>query len=126
MVEISALLLGLGLFTGGITRFSQKEVAGALVEGCSDFAYVAVITGLVRGALVTLEGGVTVDTILNSLASSLGGLSKFLFAMILLISQVIVSFFVPSSSGVAALTMSTMALLGDLMNIGRDIVALSN
>lgn len=30
MVEISALFLGLGLFAGGIARFSQKEIAEAL------------------------------------------------------------------------------------------------
>lgn len=92
MVEISALFLGLGLFAGGIARFSQKEIAEAFVEGCSDFAYAAVIIGLARGVLVILEGGMIIDTILNSLANLLGGLPKFLFTTILLISQVIVSF----------------------------------
>ena len=126
MVEISALFLGLGLFAGGIARFSQKEIAEAFVEGCSDFAYAAVIIGLARGVLVILEGGMIIDTILNSLANLLGGLPKFLFTTILLISQVIVSFFVPSSSGAAALTMPVMAPLGDLMNVSRDVVVLSN
>ncbi|HFK5958844.1 TPA: YfcC family protein, partial [Enterococcus faecium] len=62
MVEISALFLGLGLFAGGIARFSQKEIAEAFVEGCSDFAYAAVIIGLARGVLVILEGGMIIDT----------------------------------------------------------------
>ncbi|MDN6915126.1 Na+/H+ antiporter NhaC family protein, partial [Klebsiella pneumoniae] len=118
--------LGLGLFAGGIARFSQKEIAEAFVEGCSDFAYAAVIIGLARGVLVILEGGMIIDTILNSFANRLGGLPKFLFTTILLISPVIVSFFVPSSSGAAALTMPVMAPLGDLMNVSRDVVVLSN
>lgn len=126
MVEISALFVALGLFAGIVARFSQKQMAEAFVSGCSDFAYAAVIIGLARGVLVILENGMIIDTILNGLADLLGGLPKFLFTSILLVAQVVVSFFVPSSSGAAALTMPVMAPLADLVNINRDIVVLSN
>lgn len=126
MVEIAALFLAIGLFAGIIGKFSQKKIAEAFVEGCSDFAYAAVIIGLARGVLVIMENGMIIDTILNGLASLLGGLPNFLFTTILLLAQIIVSFFVPSSSGAAALTMPVMAPLGDLMNVSRDVIVLSN
>lgn len=126
MVEISALFVGMGLYAGFVARFNQKEIAEAFVEGCADFAYAAVIIGLARGVLVILENGMIIDTILNCLANLLGGLPKFMFSAILLIAQVIVTFFVPSSSGAAALTMPVMAPLADLVHINRDVVVLSN
>lgn len=126
MVEISALFVGMGLYAGLVAKFNQKEIAEAFVEGCADFAYAAVIIGLARGVLVILENGMIIDTILNCLANLLGGLPKFMFSVILLIAQVIVTFFVPSSSGAAALTMPVMAPLADLVHINRDVVVLSN
>ncbi|MFR3687260.1 MAG: YfcC family protein [Enterococcus sp.] len=126
MVEISALFVGIGLYAGIVARFNQKQIAEAFVEGCADFAYAAVIIGLARGVLVILENGMIIDTILNCLANLLGGLPKFMFSAILLVAQVIVTFFVPSSSGAAALTMPVMAPLADLVHINRDVVVLSN
>lgn len=126
MIEISALFVGIGIYAGLVARFNQKEIAEAFVSGCADFAYAAVIIGLARGVLVILENGMIIDTILNSLAHLLGDLPKFLFSAILLISQIIVTFFVPSSSGAAALTMPVMAPLADLVHINRDVVVLSN
>ena len=126
MVEISALFVALALFAGVVAKFGQKKIAEAFVEGCADFAYAAVIIGLARGVLVILENGMIIDTILNSLATLLGGLPKALFSTILLGAQVLVTFFVPSSSGAAALTMPVMAPLGDLLGINRDVIVLSN
>lgn len=126
MVEISALFVGMGLYAGIVARFNQKQIAEAFVEGCADFAYAAVIIGLARGVLVILENGMIIDTILNCLANLLGGLPKFMFSAILLIAQIVVTFFVPSSSGAAALTMPVMAPLADLVHINRDVVVLSN
>lgn len=126
MIEISALFVGMGLYAGIVAKFSQKEIAEAFVSGCADFAYAAVIIGLARGVLVILENGMIIDTILNYLANLLGGLPKLMFSAILLIAQVVVTFFVPSSSGAAALTMPVMAPLADLVHINRDVVVLSN
>lgn len=126
MVEISALFVALALFAGVVAKFGQKKIAEAFVEGCADFAYAAVIIGLARGVLVILENGMIIDTILNSLATLLGGLPKALFSTILLGAQVLVTFFVPSSSGAAALTMPVMAPLGDLLGLNRDVIVLSN
>ena len=126
MVEISALFVALALFAGIVAKFGQKGIAEAFVEGCADFAYAAVIIGLARGVLVILENGMIIDTILNSLATLLGGLPKAMFSTILLAAQVLVTFFVPSSSGAAALTMPVMAPLGDLLGINRDVIVLSN
>lgn len=126
MTEIAALFLAVGLIIGIIARFSVNEMCESFVSGCGDFVYAAVIIGLARGILVLLENGAIIDTILNSLAQALGGLPKALFTTILLAVQSLITLFVPSSSGSAALTMPVMGPLADLVHINRDVIVLSN
>ena len=61
-----------------------------------------------------------IDTILNAAAGLLGGLPKALFINLMLIIQNIICFFVPSSSGHAALTIPIMAPLADLVGVSRQ------
>ncbi|MEH7108963.1 YfcC family protein [Bacillus sp. JJ1764] len=117
MTEIGAVFVGLGLFAGIVAKMNQKELAENFVQGCSEFVYAAVIIGLARGILVIAENGMIIDTILNSLASMMGGLPKFAFTTIMLLVHNIITFFVPSSSGEASLTMPVMAPLANLMGI---------
>lgn len=126
MSEIGALFLALGLITGIIARFSIREICDAFVSGCADFVYAAVIIGLANSILVILQNGMIIDTILHGLSGLLGGLPKALFTTILLAVQSLITLFVPSSSGSAALTMPVMGPLADLVNMNRDVIVLSN
>ena len=126
MTEIGALFLAVGLVIGFVARFSINEMCEAFVSGCADFVYAAFIIGLARAILVILENGMIIDTILNALAGLLGDLPKALFTTILLGVQSLLTLFVPSSSGSAALTMPVMGPLADLVGINRDVIVLSN
>ncbi|WP_339169262.1 YfcC family protein [Paenibacillus sp. FSL H7-0943] len=122
MTEIGALFFALGIFSGIVTRMSQKEIAENFVKGCGEFIYAAVIIGLARGILVVAENGMIIDTILNGLATMLKGLPNYLFTTIMLVVHNIITFLVPSSSGEAALTMPVLAPLGDLVGVNREAV----
>ena len=126
MTEIGALFLAVGLIIGIVARFSLNQICESFVSGCGDFVYAAVIIGLARSILVILQDGMIIDTILNWLVGLLGNLPKGLFTTILLAVQSILTLFVPSSSGSAALTMPVMGPLADLVHINRDVIVLSN
>lgn len=126
MTEIGALFLAVGLVTAVIARFGVNEICEAFVAGCADFVYAAVIIGLANSILVILQNGMIIDTILNGLAGLLSGLPKALFTTILLAVQSLITLFVPSSSGSAALTMPVMGPLADLVGLNRDVIVLSN
>ncbi|GIP23757.1 YfcC family protein [Paenibacillus sp. J22TS3] len=125
MTEIGALFLALGLFAGIVSRMSQKQMAENFVKGCSEFVYAAVIIGLARGILVIAENGMIIDSILNYLSGLLRGLPSYLFTTIMLLVHNLITFFVPSSSGEAALTMPVLAPLGDLIGINREAIVTS-
>lgn len=124
MVEIGAVFLALGLFAGCISRMNINTMAENFVEGCKEFTYAAVVIGLARGILVVAENGGIIDTILNALASSLHGIPNYAFTTIMIMVHNLITFFVPSSSGEAALTMPVLAPLGDLIGVNKEAIVM--
>jgi len=124
--EISMIFFGIGLFAAIITVIAKEaganEIAESFVQGCKDLTSAAVVIGLARGILVVAQDGKIIDTILNTLAKTLNGLPKGVFASLMLLVQNAIAFLVPSSSGHAALTMPVMAPLGDLVHVNRQVV----
>lgn len=120
MDEISMVFLGIGLISGIVGGLTEKEMAEEFVKGMSEFVYAAVIIGVARGILVVADGGMIIDTILNSLANLLAGVPVAVFTTLMYLAQGLLSLLVPSSSGLAALTIPVMAPLTDLMGVNPE------
>lgn len=120
MNEISMVFLGIGLLAGIVGGLSEKEMANAFVTGMADFAYAAVIIGIARGILVVAEGGMIIDTILNFLANLLAGVPAVVYTTMMYVVQSLLTILIPSSSGLASLTIPVMAPLTELMGINPE------
>jgi uncharacterized ion transporter superfamily protein YfcC len=125
MTEIGAAFLACGLISGAVAKMGPSEIAGHFVDGCKDFIYAAFIIGLARGILIVAEQGMIIDPILNSLSGFLSSIPTYAFTTLNLLVHNIVTFFVPSSSGEAALTMPVLAPVGDLVGVNRDSLVLA-
>ena len=125
MAEIGAVFLACGLVSGAIARMGPSEIAEHFVEGCKDFVYAAFVIGLTRGILVIAEQGMIIDPILNGLYELLNGVPTYALTTLALLAHNVITFFVPSSSGEAALTMPVLAPLGDLVGINRDSLVMA-
>ncbi len=127
MVEISAVFLAMGILSGVVSGMGQKEIADEFVRGLADFAFSAVVVGFARGILVIAQNGMVIDTILNALATSLAGMPSALFTTILYVMENLLAILVPSSSGLAALTMPIFGPLTELMGLNPEaaVTALS-
>lgn len=101
------------IVAGLVGRLGEKRLTGALVDGAT-YAGVALVIGLARGIVVVMEQGLIADTILNAAANAVAGLSELAFITLLYWIQVGMSFFVPSSSGLAVLSMPILASLWTL------------
>ena len=122
MARMGALFFGMAIVVGLVARMGEKRLTSAFVEGSKDLLGVALVIGLARGIVVIMEQGLIADTILNSAAETLGGLSQVAFINLMLWIEIGMSFLVPSSSGLAVLSMPILAPLGDFANVGRDLV----
>ncbi len=128
MGEMSGLFLTMAIviwFVGKFseaTRMDEATFVETFIEGARDLLGVALIIGVARGVVVIMDAGKITDTILFAAEGMISGLSEFLFINVMFGIQFLMSFLVPSSSGLATLTMPVMAPLADFAGVGRELV----
>ncbi len=122
MAEISAMFLAATIIIGLVARMSEEELTSSFIDGARDLLGVALIIGIARGIVVIMDRGMITDTLLNSAEHMVTGLSSIMFINVMYWLEVLLSFLVPSSSGLAVLTMPIMAPLADFAGISRDLV----
>ncbi|MEJ2765739.1 YfcC family protein [Photobacterium sp. MCCC 1A19761] len=122
MAEISGMFLASTIIIGLIARMSEEEFTSSFIDGARDLLGVALIIGIARGIVVIMDRGMITDTILNSAEHAVTGLSSVIFINVMYWLEILLSFLVPSSSGLAVLTMPIMAPLADFAGVGRELV----
>lgn len=122
MAQMGALFLGMAILIGLVGRLGEKRLTSTFVDGARDLLGVALIIGLARGIVVIMQNGLIADTILNAAAQSVSGLPELAFINLMFWIEVAMSFLVPSSSGLAVLSMPIMAPLADFAGVTRDLV----
>lgn len=123
--EISGLFFGMAIVVGIISRRGLNQLAEDFLEGCAMLAYGALIVGLARGILVIFTDANVIDTIIHAMANTIQGLPTVVSSLGIYVVQIIISTFVPSGSGMAALTMPILAPLGDIVGVTRQTTVLA-
>src|SRR5690606_15629228 len=113
MAEMSGLFFASAILIGLVARPGEQRFVEAFVNGARDLLGVALIIGLARGIVVIMDAGHNTDTILHWAEVSVSGLSEVVFINVMYWIEVLLSFFVPSSSGLAVLSMPIMAPVAD-------------
>lgn len=124
-LEIAMVFLITGILAGFTGGLNQEVLCDSFIDGAKDLIYAALVIGFSRAILVIAEDGRIIDTILYQAANALGGLPKPIFVNLMLVIQNVICFFVPSSSGHAALTIPIMAPLGDIVGVSRQTIVLA-
>ncbi len=122
MAQMGALFLGMAILIGLVGRLGEKRLTSTFVDGARDLLGVALIIGLARGIVVIMKNGLIADTILNAAAQAVSELPELAFINLMFWIEVAMSFLVPSSSGLAVLSMPIMAPLADFAGVTRDLV----
>ncbi|WP_417857246.1 YfcC family protein [Xanthomarina gelatinilytica] len=113
---VGAILIGI------IAKIQESNFVETFVKGAGDLLGVAIIIGIARGVSVLMEDGFISDTLLFHSSNLTDGMNKGLFANVMLFIYGGLSFFIPSSSGMAVLTMPIMSPLADTVGFGREII----
>ena len=123
--ELCGLLLITGCVCGLVNGWGPSRIAEIFIEAWKDIIFGACVVGISRGVLVVMQQGQIIDTLIFSLAAPLALLPKWIAAEGMLFVQTIISFFIPSGSGMAATTMPIMAPLSDILHIPRQLAVLA-
>ncbi len=121
-LEMTAVFFVGSIIIGVIAWMKEKTFVEAFVKGANDLLSVALIIGLARGITVLMDDGLISDTLLHNASLAVEGMSKGLFINVMLFLYAGLSFFIPSSSGMAVLSMPIMAPLADVVSLGREMV----
>lgn len=122
MAELSALFLGSSILVGFVGRMSEVEITESFVNGARDLLGVALIIAIARGLVVVMDNGNITHTILHYAEGLLGGLNEIAFINAIYWVEAVMCLVVPSSSGLAVLSMPVLAPLADFAGVGRELV----
>ncbi|AWM12707.1 hypothetical protein DI487_01690 [Flavobacterium sediminis] len=121
-VEMSSVFLVAAVLIGFIARIKESEFVNSFINGAAELLGVALIIGIARGVSVIMEEGFISDTLLYHASQFTSGMNEIVFVNSMLITYGGLSFFIPSSSGMAVLTMPIMAPLADSFGLGREVI----
>jgi len=121
-IEMTSVFFVGAILIGFVGRIKESVFVETFVKGASELLGVALIIGIARGITVLMNDGLISDTMLYYASNITNGMNKGLFINSMLYIYGGLSFFIPSSSGMAVLTMPIMSPLADGVGIGRDSI----
>jgi uncharacterized ion transporter superfamily protein YfcC len=120
--EMTANFLFFGILIGLIGKLPEKELVGTFVDGARDMLGVALIIGVARGVTVIMTNGLITDTVLYWMEQATSGLTGVGFIIVTYLLYLPLSFLIPSSSGLATVSMPIMAPLATFAGIPSYLV----
>ena len=121
-LEMTSIFLAGALLIGLVARMKEKVFVNEFIIGAKDLLSVAFIIGIARGVTILMNDGQISDTLLFYTSEFTSGMQKGLFINISYFLYSGLTFFIPSSSGMAVLTMPIMAPLADSAGIDRSLI----
>ena len=120
--EMTALFILFSVIIGLIGRMSETELTDSFVDGARDLLGVALIIGIARGITVIMTNGGITDTVLHWAEQAVDGLGPVAFVIVVFLLFLPLSFLIPSSSGLATVTMPIMVPLAAFLSVEANLV----
>jgi uncharacterized ion transporter superfamily protein YfcC len=120
--EMTSNFLFFGILIGIIGKISEKDLVNTFVDGARDMLGVALIIGVARGVTVIMTNGLITDTVLYWAEQAVSGLGGVGFIIVTYILYLPLSFLIPSSSGLATVSMPIMAPLASFAGVQEYLV----
>jgi uncharacterized ion transporter superfamily protein YfcC len=120
--EMTASFLLFAVVIGLIGRMSEGALTESFIAGARDLLGVALIIGIARGITVIMNNGQITDTVLHWAELALGDVGKAAFSIVMYGLFLPLSFLIPSSSGLATVSMPIMAPLAGFVGVPKDLV----
>lgn len=103
-------------------RFSEKEFIDTYLDGAKDLLSVAMIIAVSRGITVVMAATHMDLYILDKSSKLLAGVSPFIFTPASYVVYLVLSFLVPSTSGLAGLSIPTMGGLAHALGFNASVM----
>jgi uncharacterized ion transporter superfamily protein YfcC len=120
--ELGALFMVMGIVIGIVGGLGEKGTVDTFIDGARDMLGVALVVAVARGISVIMTNGMIIDTVLYWCEQALAGLKSVAFINTIFLLYIPLSFLIPSSSGLATVTMPIMAPLATFAGIPEHLI----
>ena len=120
--ELSMWFVIMAVIIGIVYRMKEGEIISAFMSGAADMVGVALVIGVSKGISVIMSTTELDQFVLNSASSVLKGMSPILFVIVGLIIFIILSFFIPSTSGLSGLSMPIFGPLAVSLGFAPEVL----
>ena len=120
--ELAALFMVMSIIIGIVARMREPELFNNFIDGARDMVGVALVVALARGISVLMTNGMIIDTVLHWCEVALAPLGPVAFTNVIYLLYLPLSFLIPSSSGLATVTMPIMAPLASFAGVPAILV----
>lgn len=123
LLEMSALFVVAAVAVAVVMRMGEKEFVEKFIKGAESLLGVTFIIGVARGVTTILDAGNVSGSILYYASLLVNQMPPALFIVSLLIIYMALTLVIPSSSGMAVVTMPILGSLAFVAGVpGKDIV----
>ena len=119
--EMASVFLVGAILIGFVAKINESDFVNAFSKGAGELLGVAFIIGIARGVSILMKDGCISDTVLYNTSAITEGMNKGVFVNALFFIYNGLSFFIPSSSGMAVLSMPIMSPLADTVGIAEKL-----
>ena len=113
---IMAVVIGL------VYRMKEVEIVNAFLDGAAEMVGVALVIGVSKGISVIMSTTGLDAYVLSSASSVLVGMSPIIFTIVAFLIYMALSFFIPSTSGLAGLSMPIFGPLAVSLGFPPEVI----
>ncbi|SCH04972.1 MULTISPECIES: YfcC family protein [unclassified Romboutsia] len=120
--ELGMWFVLMSILVGLVYGFKEKDIVSYIIEGAGDMVGVALIIGISRGVSVIMSSTGLDAQVLNSASSALSGMSPILFTNVAFLIYIALSFLIPSTSGLASVSIPIFGALAHKLGFSPELV----
>ena len=120
--ELGMWFVLMSVIIGIVYKMKEQEIVGAFMDGAAEMVGVALVIGVSKGISVMMSTTGLDNYVLNSASQMLSGMSPIVFTIFAFIIYMILSFFIPSTSGLAGLSMPIFGPLAISLGFSSEVI----
>ena len=120
--ELAMWFVIMSVIIGLVYQMKEQEIVSAFMNGAADMVGVALVIGVSKGISVMMSTTGLDNYVLSSASSLLNGMSPIVFTIDAFIIYMVLSFFVPSTSGLAGLSMPIFGPLAVSLGFSSEVI----
>ena len=120
--ELGMWFVIMAVIIGVVYKMKENEIVAAFMEGAADMVGVALVIGVSKGISVMMTTTGLDTYVLNGASSLLSGMSPIVFTIVAFIIYMTLSFFIPSTSGLAGLSMPIFGPLAISLGFSSEVI----